>query len=153
MQSSWGITLVKGKNFENYLIIKDFPLFSLHLFLLDQRALRQTEAIEEEHDTQHTRYQELEVGILELIGIFREEEHERTMVPSGTVYYPHGGDEAHGTEDSDRWEVLDGIQPMVFQDSECRSIRQCQRRHIESHAEGITCHCGSASSANARSTR
>ena len=34
LQSSWGITLVKGKNFENYLIIKDFPLFSLHLFLL-----------------------------------------------------------------------------------------------------------------------
>ena len=62
------------------------------------------------------------------------------MVPSGTVYYPHGGDEAHGTEDSDRREVLDGIQPMIFQNSKCRSIRQCQRRHIESHAEGINRH-------------
>ncbi len=107
---------------------------------LHQRALWQAEAIEEEDDAQHSRYQELEVGILELIGIFREEEHERTVIPSGTVDNPHGGDEAYGTEDSDRREVLDGIQSMVFQDSERRSIRQRQRRHIESHAEGIDRH-------------
>lgn len=99
--------------------------------LLDHRTLWQSETVEEEHDAQHTRYEELEVRVLELIGILAQEEREGAIVPSGTVDYPHGEDEAHGTKHTDRWEILDRIQPIALQNGEGRGIGQRQSRHIE----------------------
>ncbi len=72
-----------------------------------------------------------------LCGILGKEEQERTVIPGSTVDNPHGKDETYGTEDADWREVLHGIQSMVLQNGESRSIGQRQRRHIERHAEGI----------------
>ena len=80
------------------------------------------------------------MGILELVGILREEELEGSVVPGGTVDNPHRDDETYGSKDTDRREILDGIPSMVFQNGESCGIGKRQRWHVERHAEGIDSH-------------
>ena len=77
------------------------------------------------------------MGILELMGVLAQQEREWTVVPGSTIHNPHREDEAHGSEHTDWRKSLHGVEPVALQYTECRSIWQCQCRHIESHAEGI----------------
>ena len=108
-------------------------------FLLHQLALRQREAVQEEQHAQQTRYQELIVGVLELMRIMAQGMTKPCLIDESAVDKPHGGNEAHGAQHTDGREVLDGIHVVILQYREGNGVGQRNGWHVEGHTQCIEC--------------
>ena len=71
--------------------------------------------------------------------IITQRKSETCLIDESTVHKPHGSDETYGTQHTDRREIFDGIQTIIFQNGKCYRIGQCDSRHIESHTHRIEC--------------
>ena len=115
-ENGHGALLEEGESLES----KSLDQTCAFLILVDV-ARRQGESIEEEHDAEQSRGEELV-----LIGL---EAHQ--------VDQPHGADEADGAEDTDGWEVLHRVHPRLGECRECHRVGQGDGRHKERHAQRI----------------
>ena len=85
------------------------------------RTFRQCEGVEEQHDAENARSDELVLIVLE----------------SHEIHKPHGADETDGSKHADRWEVLHGVHSRFRESIICHGVGECQRWHVESNAQGI----------------
>ena len=65
------------------------------------------------------------------------EELSVVVLQAQDVHQPHGADESDGPKDTDRGEVLDGVQSCLIQRRIGYGVRKSQGRHIEGYAQGI----------------